>query len=215
MLRIAMIDQQRVFVDALCFRLATEPGVEIVHASDNADNAEASLGAARPDLALIDAELPLARGFDLAAELRRTVPATKIVFLIRSPTDALLDQALRLGIEGLLTRSDSLTQLIQALRQVAGGERRVAPAVAARLDFDSQRGEYRLRDSTRATGLTTRQLEILRHLARGESVKSVAKKLDLSPKSVDNQKFRIMTKIGVRDKVNLALYAVREGLIEL
>ena len=62
-------------------------------------------------------------------------------------------------------------------------------------------------------GLTDRQLEILRHLARGDSVKAVARKLFLSPKSVDNQKFRIMSKIGVRDKVALALFAVREGLI--
>ena len=55
--------------------------------------------------------------------------------------------------------------------------------------------------------LTDRQLEILRHLARGDSVKAVARKLFLSPKSVDNQKFRIMNKIGVRDKVSLALFA--------
>jgi len=103
---------------------------------------------------------------------------------------------------------------VQAIGRAAVGEQTFSPAIAQRLAFDPVRREFQLRVDPPMKGLTDRQLEILRLLARGESVKAVARKLFLSPKSVDNQKFRIMNKIGVRDKVALALYAVREGLIQ-
>jgi DNA-binding NarL/FixJ family response regulator len=213
-LRVAIIDQQRVFVDALCFRLTTESDLEVVCAVEDAESGWIGVQNTRPDVLILDAELPLGRAFDLVADARRHLPDTKILLLIRSASDGLLDQALRLRVEGLLSRSESLTQFVLAVHRVASGERPVSTGIAARLDLDPMLGEYRLRADPRSKGLTDRQLEILRHLARGDSVKAVARKLFLSPKSVDNQKFRIMSKIGVRDKVSLALFAVREGLIQ-
>jgi DNA-binding NarL/FixJ family response regulator len=213
-LRVAIVDRQRVFVDALCFRLSTESDLQVVCDFEDAESGWTGLQDSHPDVLILDGEIPLGRSFDLAADVRRRLPGTKILLLFSAASDSLLDQALRLRIEGLLSRSESLTQLVQAIRKVAIGERPVSPAIAARLDFDPVRGEYRLRIDPNSKGLTDRQLEILRHLARGDSVKAVARKLFLSPKSVDNQKFRIMSKIGVRDKVSLALYAVREGLIQ-
>lgn len=212
-LRIAVVDRQRVFVDALCFRLTSEPDLQVVCDVEDAESGWVGMQETRPDVLILDGEIPLGRAFDLAADVRRRLPDTRILMLFNSPSDSVVDQALRLRIEGLLSRSESLTQLVQGLRRVAAGERPMSPAIASRLDFDSTRGEYRLRVDPNSRGLTDRQLEILRHLARGDSVKAVARKLFLSPKSVDNQKFRIMSKIGVRDKVSLALYAVREGLI--
>jgi DNA-binding NarL/FixJ family response regulator len=213
-LRVAIVDRQRVFVDALCFRLSGEPDLQVVCDFEDAESGWTGLQDAQPDVLILDGEIPLGRSFDLAADVRRRLPGTKILMLFNAPSDSLLDQALRLRIEGMLSRSESLTQLVQGIRKVAVGERPVSPVIAERLDFDPARGEYRMHVDPNSKGLTDRQLEILRHLARGDSVKAVAKKLFLSPKSVDNQKFRIMSKIGVRDKVSLALYAVREGLIQ-
>lgn len=213
-LRVAIVDQQRVFVDALCFRLATEADLEVVSAVEDAGSGWPALQESRPDVVIIDAELPMGAALDLTANIRRNLPTAKVLFLIRTASDGLLDQALRLHVEGLLSRSESLTQFVQALRRVAIGERPISDGIAARVELDPMSGQYRLRTDPRSKGLTDRQLEILRHLARGDSVKAVARKLFLSPKSVDNQKFRIMNKIGVRDKVSLALFAVREGLIQ-
>jgi DNA-binding NarL/FixJ family response regulator len=213
-IRVAIVDRQRVFIDALCFRLTSEPDLQVVCEVEDPESGWGNLQEARPDVLILDGEIPLGRAFDLAADVRRRLPATKILVLFNAPSDSLLDQALRLRMEGLLSRSESLTQLVQGLRKVAAGERPVSPAIGTRLDFDPGCGEYRLRVDPNSRGLTDRQLEILRHLARGDSVKAVARKLFLSPKSVDNQKFRIMSKLGVRDKVSLALYAVREGLIQ-
>jgi DNA-binding NarL/FixJ family response regulator len=211
-IKVAIVDQQRVFVDALVFRLENEPGIQVVSTADAADGAVSPI-ASRPGVVILDAELPQGRTFDVAAEVRRNWDGARILFLTRHPGDAFIEQALRIKAEGILSRDEPLVQLVQAIRSAAAGEPTFSRTIADRLEFNSTDRQFRLRAVPPMRGLTDRQLEILRHLARGDSVKAVARKLFLSPKSVDNQKFRIMSKIGVRDKVALALFAVREGLI--
>ncbi|MGQ0637278.1 MAG: LuxR C-terminal-related transcriptional regulator [Planctomycetaceae bacterium] len=214
-LRIGLLDDQRVLADALCFRLSRESQFQVAFAAETTAAVQAALREKPVDVLLLDAALPLGETFDLAAEVRRDWPATRIAFLVgRHESDALIDQALRLRADGILSRAEPLSCLVVGLAKVGAGKREFSPAIADRLEHDPARGDYRLRGEPASKGLTDRQLEILRHLARGESVKSVARKLLLSPKSVDNQKFRIMHKVGVRDKVSLALFAVREGLIQ-
>jgi DNA-binding NarL/FixJ family response regulator len=211
-IKVAIVDQQRVFVDALVFRLENEPGIQVVSTADAAEGAVPPI-ASRPGVVILDAELPQGRTFDVAAEVRRHWDGARILFLTRHPGDAFIEQALRIKAEGILSRDEPLVQLVQAIRSAAAGEPAFSRKIADRIEFDSADRQFRLRAVPPMKGLTDRQLEILRHLARGDSVKAVARKLFLSPKSVDNQKFRIMSKIGVRDKVALALFAVREGLI--
>jgi DNA-binding NarL/FixJ family response regulator len=213
-LKLALVDQQRVFVDALVYCLQNEPGIEVVFTTDGADEGVVALFDCHPNLVILDADLPLGRAFDIASEIRRRLESVRILFLTRTVADPLIDQALRVKADGILSRDEPLVQLVQAIRSSSRGEPTFSQAIEERLDFDPVRREFQLRIDQPIKGLTDRQLEILRHLARGDSVKAVARKLFLSPKSVDNQKFRIMSKIGVRDKVALALYAVREGLIE-
>jgi len=213
-IKVAIVDQQRVLVDALVYRLENESGIEVVGTGDDALLESAPLINSRPEVVILDAEFPQGRAFDIAAEIRRQVPSARIIFLTQTAPDALLEQALRVKADGILSRDEPLVELVQAIRRAAVGEPTFSRSIAARFEFDPARGEFHLRVEPPMRGLTDRQLEILRYLARGDSVKAVARKLFLSPKSVDNQKFRIMSKIGVRDKVALALFAVREGLIQ-
>lgn len=213
-LRLGLVEQQRVLIDALSFLLKDEPRIQLVCAAETADAGWEAICKDQPNVVVLDGDLPLGHAFDLAGRIRQKFPESRIVFLTRKPTDVLIDQALRVRADGILSRSDSVMDVVEALHRIGGGARTFSPLVEARLEFDAALCEFRLRNNAASQGLTDRQLEILRHLARGESVKSVARKLFLSPKSVDNQKFRIMHKIGVRDKVSLALFAVREGLID-
>jgi len=213
-IRVAIVDQQRVFVDALVYRLANEAGIQVAGTAGDAGEAIAPLLSAGPEVVILGAELPQGRAFDIATEIRRQLPPARIVFLAQAAPDALLEQALRVKADGILSRDEPLVELVHAIRRAAAGEPTFSRSIAARLEFDPARREYHLRVEPPMRGLTDRQIEILRYLARGDSVKAVARKLFLSPKSVDNQKFRIMSKIGVRDKVALALFAVREGLIQ-
>lgn len=212
-LRVAIVDQQRVFADALVYRLQNEIDMKVVCCPADTAQAGALVVESRPHVIILDAELSGGRAFDVAAEIRRHLEGARILFLTQGASDTLIDQALRLNADGILSRDEPLLQLIQGIRRSANGERTFSRAIDARIDFDPARRRFHLRVDSPTRKLTDRQLEILRHLARGDTVKSVARKLFVSPKSVDNQKLQIMSKLGVRDKVRLALYAVREGLI--
>jgi DNA-binding NarL/FixJ family response regulator len=213
-LRVAIVDQQRVFADALVYRLQNEIDIKVVCSTADTAQAGVQIVESRPHVVILDAELSGGRAFDIAAEIRRQLEGAKILFLTQGTSDSLIDQALRLNADGILSRDEPLLQLILGIRRAATGERIFSKAIDARIDFDPERRKFHLRVDPPTKKLTDRQLEILRHLARGDTVKSVARKLFVSPKSVDNQKLQIMSKLGVRDKVRLALYAVREGLIK-
>lgn len=214
-IRVAIVDRQRIFAESLAFRLSAEQGIEtVLSVCDGPDTESLVIGAA-PDVVLLDIDLPNQQSFALAAGIRQAVPVAKLIFLAdQDITDLQLEQALRMEVTGFLSKSDSCESLVRGVRQAVAGETAISPLVDSRLMFDSSRRSYRLRIDPPLKGLTERQIEILRHLARGESVKCVARRLQLSPKSVDGHKFRIMNKLGVRDKVGLALFAVREGLIQ-
>jgi|SRR5579863_10351936 len=212
-LRVAILDQQRVFADALVYRLQNETDVKVVCSSADSAQAAVAIVDSRPHIAILDAELSGGRAFDVATEIRRRLPEARLLFLTQTASDTLIDQALRLNADGILSRDEPLQQLILGIRRSATGERVFSRDIHARIDFDQGRRRFHLRIDPPTKKLTDRQLEILRYLARGDTVKSVAHKLLVSPKSIDNQKLQIMSKLGVRDKVRLALYAVREGLI--
>jgi DNA-binding NarL/FixJ family response regulator len=213
-LRVAIVDQQRVFADALVYRLQSEVDIRVVCSAPDTPDASAAVVESRPHVVILDAELSGGRAFDVAGEIRRQLEGARILFLTQTASDTLIDQALRLNADGILSRDEPLVQLIQGMRRAASGERIFSRAINARIDFDPNRRRFHLRVDPSTRKLTDRQLEILRHLARGDTVKSVARKLFVSAKSIDNQKLQIMSKLGVRDKVRLALYAVREGLIK-
>jgi DNA-binding NarL/FixJ family response regulator len=213
-LQVVLVDQQRVFVDALIYCLKSESDIQVVCSADGTEEGISAVFECRPNLVILDADLPRGRAFDIAAEIRRRLEPVRILFLTRTISDPLIEQALRVKADGILSRDEPLVQLVQAIRRTNRGEPTFSQAIEERLDFDAERCEFHVRVDRPMKGLTDRQLEILRHLARGDTVKAIAMKLFLSPKSVDNMKFRIMNKIGVRDKVGLALYCVREGLIE-
>jgi DNA-binding NarL/FixJ family response regulator len=213
-IKVAVVDRQRVFADALVFRLQNEAGIEVVCSTDDSAQAAGAVVASQADVVILDAELPEGRTFQVAAEIRNRLGGARILFLTDAAADLLIDQALRLKADGILSRDEPLTNLVDGIRNAALGRATFSPGIGARIAFDSAKQQFRLRVDAPIRGLTDRQIEILRHLAKGDSVKAVARKLFLSPKSVDNQKFRIMSKLGVRDKVSLALYAVREGLIQ-
>ena len=212
--KVAIVDQQRMFADALVYCLENESGIQVVCTGDDAGQRAAAIIERGPNLIVLDAELPQGLAFDIAAEIRRELASARILFLMQCADDSLIDQALRLRAEGILSRDVPLAVLVATIRRAALGEPTFSRTIADRIDFDPLRREFRLREDRPIKELTNRQLEILRHLARGETVRTVARKLSLSPKTVDNLKFRMMGKIGVRDKVALALYAVREGLIQ-
>jgi DNA-binding NarL/FixJ family response regulator len=213
-IRLLIVEGERMMLDLLHDRLAREPAIDVVGAVTTPAEATTLLANIRTDVLLLDADLPQGSAFDMAQKGAGAGTRACALMLVRRMSNALIDQALRAGVEGVLSRQEPFVALVDGVHRVAQGQRVFSSEIESRLEAETAESPVKLRVDQPLKMLTNRQIEILRHLARGDSVKTVAGKLHISPKSVDNQKFRIMSKLGVRDKVSLALYAIREGLIE-
>ena len=186
--------------------------MDVVGTATEADAALSLIQQTHPDVAILDVELPGRSAFEIAAEMAKLRLGTRVLFLSGFVSDVFVEQAIRLKASGYLLKGEPASNLIASIKAIATGEVRFSKEVDERVVFDSYRKRYLVRSESRLSALTNRQLEVLRHLARGRSVKEVAKMMHLSEKSVDSHKYRIMHKLGIHDRVELARYAIREGL---
>jgi two-component system invasion response regulator UvrY len=210
---VVRVCQCRVCGEAFLAHCQNEPELEARFLLDDNPNLIADLVQANPDVIVMDASVR-GGGFDLATELRQRLESTRLVFVAKAASDMSLKQALLLGAKGFLLSHESGSALVEHVKNVAAGGHAFSAEIARRLIFDPLRDEYQLVSGTPMDSLTDLQLEIFRHLARGDSLKMVARKMNLTRKSVDGHKYRIMKKIGVQDRVLLSRMAIREGLIE-
>lgn len=212
MIRTVLIDTKRFVLDAFGSRIALEPDFNLVGTAVDCDQGLAVVLEREPELTVLDVDLPGRGSFDLTSEIRRQVPGTRIAFLTAYLSDVFLDAALRLGASGYLLQEEPSEAVFEHLRRIASGESRFSPRVQARLKDSPPCGRLQSRSAACLASLTHLQFEVLRHLARGDSVKQVAHKVRQSPRSVESQKYRIMQQLGIHDRVELSRFAIREGL---
>lgn len=167
----------------------------------------------RPDVLMLDLEVP-SDVVKLVAQIRQQAPYVRIVVSGAKWSDLVLNEVIEAGVHGVLLKSESVEALFEHFRRVARGEIRVSAELLERVRFDAARQQYVLASPDLLTSLTDQQLDILRLLAYGDSLKMVASKLKLSRKSIDGHKYRMMRKLGVKDRVLLSRLAIREGLIQ-
>jgi DNA-binding NarL/FixJ family response regulator len=212
MIRILLMDGTRLFLEMLAERIGAEAGFKVVGTAQDCDTGLQIATERMPDLVMLDVGLPGIGSFECAAETLRLVPGTRVVFLTTCLCDVFLDAALRLDAGGYLLKDDDSQTLFDHLRRIAGGERCFSDGVKQRLQRGTRQERLRSRAAACLTTLSLHQLEVLRHLARGDSVKEVAAKVDQTPRSVEALKYRIMQQLGLHDRVALARFAIREGL---
>ncbi len=136
-----------------------------------------------------------------------------VVFTLR-PAVAMRTVVRRVRPEGCLSTMDSMREFGVQVSRIVRGEMVVSSSLSAYLGFDARNKRFDPPENGVLEVLTPRQLRSLRLLAQGRSVKETARILETTPKAIDNQKTRMMRKLGVRDRVELARIAIREGLIE-
>jgi len=199
---------------SLSSRLASEPDITIVGHVDRADEVEAFVEEHRPDIVLMDIDMPGMNSFDAARRIAEHESGTRVVFLSAFFHDRYIEQALAVRAFGYLTQSERPRNVINAVREVASGGTYFSREVRERLVVDQ--GHVRLGETTRTRGstMTPRELEVLRYIARGLSKKEMAKVMKISVKTVENHSGSLMKKLDIHDRVELARFAIREGLAE-
>jgi DNA-binding NarL/FixJ family response regulator len=189
-------------------------GMEVVGMASSADHAVELAAAVQPDVVILDIDMPGTSVFEAARAIREASPTTRVIFLSAFVHDTYIDQALKVQASGYLTKSEPPDAIVEAIRRVHGGATRYSPEVRARLVIDSEGVRLGGARHTRYDLLTDREREILAYVARGLPQKQIARLADISIKTVQHHITHLMDKLEIHDRVELARFAIREGLTE-
>lgn len=186
-------------------------GITVVAEADNGEQAVALAAQHRPDIVLLDITMPGMNGLQAAERILRDLPGIRVLILSMHASDEYVTQALKLGVSGYLLKDAATLELQAALEAVASGATYLSPRITSQL-LQSQ--GLRQPDAPAQLALTPRQVEVLKRLALGRSIKEIAFELQISPKTVETYRAQIMERLGLRDLASLVRYAIRHNLID-
>lgn len=210
---VILIDEHPIVLDALTQHLHATGKFEVVATATDSDRAFFEVMEKQPDVVVMELELPGRGTIDVADQIAARLPGTRTVFFTSYETDIFIDVALRLGVAGYLLKTEAVSTVVAGLLRVQQGETAYSRPILERLHFDRETRQFHVKTQSFFSSLTLRQIQVLRHLARGESVKEVAKAMMLSERAIESHKYRIMQKMGIHDRVVLTRFAIREGLM--
>jgi len=213
-IKVLVVDDHGLVRDSVSSLLAREPDIVIVGVAEDADAAISKVLELKPDLVLMDIDMPGISCFDAIQIVRSRVPQTKFILVTAYEHDEHLEQALKVRANGFIVKSQGMSSLIGAIREVAAGRIHYSPEIMSRLIVEGDQIRLENPPKSRLSTLSPRERELLRVLARGQSLKEAASILGISYKTADKQKASLMAKLDIHDRVELARYAIREGLVE-
>lgn len=212
---VLLVDDHALVREALGSWLRSEEGIRVVGEVGSADEAVAMAVQHRPDVVMMDIDMPGLLSFEAARLIRSRSEKTRIVFLSAFSSDRYIEDALKAEASGYISKNQPPEAVAKAIRQVAAGGVYFSPEIQRRIVIDSSGARLAKEGKTRVSTLTQREMEVLRYLARGLSKKEIAATMHLSVKTVDNHSASLMAKLDIHDRVELARFAIREGLAEV
>jgi two-component system response regulator NreC len=214
-LRILCVDDHAFLVDGLKARFSLEQDLDVIGRLSSAETLVTEAMRLKPDVVLLDIEMPGPDPFEAADDLRRRCPETKVVMLSAYIRDHYLSAALKAGVWGYFSKSDDPDAIVEGLRKVAKGEFVMGPKVAERCKpVKPGRKKDTEPPKSKLETLTGREQEVLRLIGRGMSRTQIAETIHRSPKTVDGHRERIMAKLDIHSGPELVRFAIREGVSE-
>ena len=215
-IRILCVDDHSFLVDGLAARFELERDLEYIGSLPSADRLIAKARETRPDIVLLDIEMPGTDPFEAADDLRRQCPEVRTIFLSAYVRDHYISAAVKAGAWGYFSKGEDAQTIVDGIRKVAGGEFAFSPKVQARCK-PSKGGRHGklVPPTSKLDALTPREQEVLRLIGRGMSRTEIAETICRSPKTIDGHRESIMQKLGIHDRAELVRFAIREGMVEV
>ena len=189
--------------------------MKVVGEAANGTEALEKCAALRPDIVLMDISMPGLSSFEAARQIKKAHAEIKVIFLSMFDDGDYLTQALDSGASGYLLTDTPVPQLIAALAEVARGGSHLSPRMLSHLVQDFRGRTLREARISRSSTLTHREVQILKSLAEGLSVKEIACDLGLAIKTVEAHKFNLMRKLDIHNKAQLVHYAIQRKIIQI
>jgi DNA-binding NarL/FixJ family response regulator len=208
-LRIFIADDHPLVREGVRTVLSTEQDMELVGEADDGEAALLAIGDLRPDVAVLDIDMPRLTGIEVTRRLAETTKKTPVVILSMHLDQSLVLAAVEAGARGYVAKQDAARDLLRAIRSAVAGDLFVSPRVTSGL-VDSLRKPLAER-----TVLSPRERDIVRLVSQGLSSKEIAAELGLTSKTVEGYRSAIMDKLNIHSVAGLVKYALRERLIVL
>lgn len=212
-LRIILADDHAVLRDGLAFLINRQPGLRVVGQAGDGLELLNLVRLHRPDLVVMDLSMPKLGGLEATERLKTEFPEVRIVILTMHEDTGYLTRLVRAGADGFMLKRSAAERLIEGIRTVAGGQTWFDPALAA-MALRQELQPKALASEPATHKLSEREEEVLRLLALGYANKEVADKLHLSVKTVETYRGRIAEKLGLRSRVEMVQYALRQGWLQ-
>ena len=209
MIRVILADDHALVRDGLRAVLARESDIQVL--AEAADGREALTVAetAKPDVAVLDLSMPLLNGLDVARRLATQDRGPRTILITMHAEDQYVLDALRAGVRGYVLKKQAAADLVRAIREVASGRVYLSPGVGAAVADAIRTGA-----PAPAERLTPREREVLQLVAEGKTTKEIATILNVSVKTADSHRTRLMQKLDIHDVAGLTRCAIRLGLIQ-
>ncbi|MET7482017.1 response regulator transcription factor [Streptomyces sp. NPDC005538] len=213
--RVVVADDQTVVREGIVMLLGLLPGIEVVGAAGDGDEAVRLVAELAPDVVLMDLRMPRCDGVEATRRIRAEHPGTQVVVLTTFADDASLFPALSAGARGYLTKDAGGDEIVRAVQSVLSGDAGLSPSIQRRLlerlsepELPSQPGPAEPPD-----GLTSRETEVLLLIAEGLSNQEIARKLHVSTATVKTHINNLFAKTGLKDRAQAVRYAYGKGLV--
>ena len=211
-IRVVLIDDHALCRRGLAELLERRPGISVAGFTGDPDEASRMISVENPDLVVLDLRMPQMDGLTLLKRLREEGCKAPVLILTMSDSQEDLARALRAGVRGYILKDMEPDDLVDAIQRVAKGEMVVAPALMLKLANMLDSTQQSQSRENLMVSLTEREREILEHLARGESNKAIARKLDISHDTVKLHVRHILSKLNLTSRVEAAIFAVEHRI---
>ena len=214
-IRVLLVDDQPLFRRAIATLIAEQPNLSIVGEAGNGLEGLEMAHQLKPDLVLMDVEMPVMTGVEATRRIRDELPHVKVVILTVSEADDHLFDAIRYGAHGYLLKDLRPEQLYELIRAVMRDETALSPAIAGRLlkEFrEHGAGGHVVSPPDEGPGLTQREIQIMQLVAQGLSNKEIGGTLSITEGTVKNHVHNALEKLQLENRIQAAAYVVRHGL---
>jgi DNA-binding NarL/FixJ family response regulator len=204
LIRILSVDDHALLREGIAALVNAEPDMNLIAEASDGDDAIEKFRAHRPDITLMDLQMPKMNGVDAIARIRSEFPDARIIVLTTYTGDAQILRALKAGADGYILKGHVHRELLAIIRAVHAGQKRIPPEIAAEL------AEHAMDDD-----LTERQIEILRLMAGGNANKQIAHQLGIGEQTVKSHVTAILSKLGANDRTHAVSIGLKRGIIHL
>jgi DNA-binding NarL/FixJ family response regulator len=206
--RILLADDHTLMAEALGHMLQTD--FDVVGTVSDGRALIKAAAELKPELVVVDIGMPLLNGLDAADQLKALHPDIKVIFLTQNREPRFAVEAFRRNASGYLLKDSAASELTTAIREALNGRSYVSPVIAKGMIDHALHAQP---NDSGSRELSPREREVLQLLAEGKSMKEVASVLDISPRTVEFHKYRVMQLLGVKTNAELVQYAIKHGLI--